>query len=754
MDAVRAADAGPLPDRVILRVVSAYAAAFVVFGLVVDGPDRVLQGLVDIVLTRDALLTDYFGIGGIGAGCVNAGLLTLGACLVYRLAEAKITGASVACLFLVLGFGLFGKNLLNIWSIVLGVFLYARFRGEPFSAHVNTAFFGAALAPVFSEILFSTVAGARVPGAARGGTSLVIGFILAPAAAQLFRAHMGFSLYNMGFTAGIVGTLVVAMYKSYGFVPDPVMIWTTGNNALLGGFLAALFASMVALGFHFDRALPSRLKRILAEAGQAPTDFIAIAGFGPTLANMGLAGAVGTLYVLAVGGDLNGPVIGAILTIVGFAAFGKHPRNIVPIMAGVFLGSLFKPFGAADPSILLAALFGTTLAPIAGRFGWHWGVVAGLVHSSAALSVGSLHAGLNLYNNGFAAGLVASVLVPVIIAITGKRGAASRPARVARLAPTRAGPGARASLAGRLGGGLVQGSRGSRNIHVTSTNGPVSAGMASGVSATLNAACATTVNTVPSAAYAATRRPGWLNTVPSATAVSTGLKPSRPPVIRSLSAPSRCAVTTARIAPPSAATAAATELTASPARKSSAATALPFRNTCEMLSSVACTNRPSVEPRRRDRLERRDHARGGQRAAGEPREPVGREQQQPGDEHERERQRRHAPGPGHVGGGRHRDDRHRGAQHHVGPEQRTRRDERGERQADEQAVEAVEAGAQRCLVDAQPLRRQRRRDDREQAAEQDLRHAGGERPPGDGGEEQRAAQRIVLEHHLPDRRAG
>ena len=165
----------------------------------------------------------------------------------------------------------------------------------------------------------------------------------------------------------------------------------------------------------------------MAEAGQAPTDFIAIAGLGPTLANMGLAGAVGTLYVLAVGGDLNGPVIGAILTIVGFAAFGKHPRNIVPIMAGVFLGSLFKPFGAADPSIVLAALFGTTLAPIAGRFGWHWGVVAGLVHSSAALSVGSLHAGLNLYNNGFAAGLVAAVLVPVIIAVRGKREADASP---------------------------------------------------------------------------------------------------------------------------------------------------------------------------------------------------------------------------------------------------------------------------------------------------------------------------------------
>jgi hypothetical protein len=416
-----------LPDHVVLGIVCTYATAFVVFGLLVDGVGPVLRGLAEIVTTRDALLTDYFG-SGIGAGCVNAGLLTLGAALVYHRAGAKITGASVACLFLVLGFGLFGKNLFNVWPTVLGVFLYARLRGEPFGTHINTAFFGAALAPVFSEIFFSTTLAmpARIPLAL--ATSLGIGFVLAPVAAQLFKAHMGFTLYNMGFTAGIVGTVVVAMYKSYGFVPDPVMIWTSGHNGLLGSFLAMLFASMVATGRLLDHQLIPQLKRIMTESGQAPSDYIALAGFGPTLANMGLTGGIGTLYVLMTGGDLNGPVIGAILTIVGFSAFGKHPRNIVPIMAGVALGSVAKPWNIADPSITLAALFGTTLAPIAGRFGWRWGIVAGFVHSSAALTVGFLHAGLNLYNNGFAAGIVASVLAPLIIAVTSARAAGGEPA--------------------------------------------------------------------------------------------------------------------------------------------------------------------------------------------------------------------------------------------------------------------------------------------------------------------------------------
>jgi|SRR5215813_9792412 len=93
----------PVSDGVIVGIVWAYAAAFVVFGLLVDGVGPVLRGLGEIVTTRDALLTDYFG-SGIGAGCVNAGLLTLGAAVVYHRAGAKIT-AAVACLFLVLGFG-------------------------------------------------------------------------------------------------------------------------------------------------------------------------------------------------------------------------------------------------------------------------------------------------------------------------------------------------------------------------------------------------------------------------------------------------------------------------------------------------------------------------------------------------------------------------------------------------------------------------------------------------------------------------
>ncbi len=411
-----------LSDRCKLFVLSFYAASFIVFGFLIDTPEAILRGMIDIITTRGALLTDYIGIGGMGAAFVNAGLLALSASFVYYLSGTEITGASVACVILVLGFGLFGKNVLNIWSIVIGVMLYSKFRNEPFSLYINTAFLGTALAPIFSEILFSPLLSLSVGLPLSIVTCVLIGFVLAPVAAQLFRVHMGFNLYNVGFAAGILGTLVVALCKSYGYVPEPVMVWTSGNNFVLGWFLAAIFGSMIGLGFFLNPSVLSKMKLLMSLPGRSPTDFILLVGVDATLVNMGLTGTIGAAFVFLAGGDLNGPTIGAILTIVGFAAFGKHPKNIIPIMAGVFLGSLAKPWAISDPPILLAALFGTTLAPIAGRFGWHWGIAAGFLHSSAALSVGDVHAGLNLYNNGFAGGLVAAVLVPVILAVQGDNG--------------------------------------------------------------------------------------------------------------------------------------------------------------------------------------------------------------------------------------------------------------------------------------------------------------------------------------------
>ncbi len=159
------------------------------------------------------------------------------------------------------------------------------------------------------------------------------------------------------------------------------------------------------------------MKDIIRHSGRAVADFVHHDGYPIVMMNMGIIGAVATIYVLLVGGELNGPTVGGILTVCGFGGFGKHLRNITPIILGVVLTSFWTVWKLNDPAVLLAALFATGLAPVAGQFGWLWGIVAGSAHACVVLNVSFLHGGLNLYNNGFSAGLVCIVLVPLIEAL-------------------------------------------------------------------------------------------------------------------------------------------------------------------------------------------------------------------------------------------------------------------------------------------------------------------------------------------------
>jgi hypothetical protein len=394
-------------------ILAAYPFSLILFGFWVNTPQEIALGLQKIITSPNTLITDYIGVGGLGATLVNSGSLTLIAIFIFYQLKLPATGLMIACLFTLAGISLFGKNLFNIWFIIAGVFLFGKYTQKPFKDLVYTAFFGTALAPVTTEIIFSTDSTPLIRIPLGIGISLAIGFILPPVSVNLLKVHQGFSLYNMGFAAGIVGILVVSLLNSYGIVPIPQMIWTSGNNKILGAYLFLIFLSMLMLGIRLENKPWAKLKRIWAFSGQLVTDFVVMEGFGASLINMGINGFIATLYIL-VNGDLNGPTIGGILTIVGFSAFGKHPKNIIPIMLGVYIGTLGKNWNANDPSMLLAALFGTTLAPIAGQYGWAWGIIAGFIHSSAAQSVGVLHGGLNLYNNGFAAGIVATMLIPII----------------------------------------------------------------------------------------------------------------------------------------------------------------------------------------------------------------------------------------------------------------------------------------------------------------------------------------------------
>lgn len=391
-----------------------YISIILLSSLLFNTPSEIIMGMKKIVLSPSILLTDYMELANIGAALFNSGLIMLIAMGIAKLNHVHMSGPIVATIFTIGGFGLFGKNVYNIWSIFLGVYLFSLTQTDDFNRYIVIAFFGTALGPLVSQISFGFDFSPLV-GIILGNLAGILGGLVLPSLANHFVSfHQGFNLYNVGFTAGIIGTFFMSMLRAFGFENNSTVILSQGNNRILGIYFAIFFTSMIIVGWILNGRNIRRYKRLIASSGRLVSDFITMYGFGLSLINMGILGVGAIIYIMLVKGQLNGVTMGAVFTVVGFGAFGKHIRNTIPIVIGVYLASLLKVWDTNSVSIILAALFGTTLAPISGTFGWKFGILAGFLHCSVVMNIGYLHGGMNLYNNGFAGGLVAGVLVPII----------------------------------------------------------------------------------------------------------------------------------------------------------------------------------------------------------------------------------------------------------------------------------------------------------------------------------------------------
>ena len=402
----------------------AYAGLLALAGVLfaIDGREDILRGLYKIVTTEDALITDYVLVAGPGAALVNSAIVTAIAICVLYLAEDTLNGMTLVEMGLMSGFSLFGKNFVNIWPILAGTWLYTKLRKQPLAGNIGIGLMATALAPIVSYIALDNGWGGPVEGVMAG---LAIGFVMPPLAAYTYRIQNGMNLYNVGFACGLVAFICVPLMASMGADPTTHYRWAKGYDLPFGVLLGTICAGLIIIGLFFSRkpiwASWAGYRRLLQTSGRAPSDYLRMFGPAPVLINTGVNGLIGMAYILLSGGDLNGPTVGGILTIMGFSAFGKHAFNILPVMAGVALGSVVMDWSLTDSAVQLACLFCTTLAPVAGYFGWGYGVLAGFLHSSVVLYTGSPVAGMNLYNNGFSGGLVAIVLYPAIMAIARHR---------------------------------------------------------------------------------------------------------------------------------------------------------------------------------------------------------------------------------------------------------------------------------------------------------------------------------------------
>ncbi len=385
-------------------------------GLLLD-PHGAVPGLLKILTHQDLLITDYIELAGLGAALVNVSLVLLVTTGLIGLSGDRCHGFTFAELGLMAGFAFFGKNPANIWPILLGTWIYAHVHRKPFHRYIGVALLTTALAPLVSWLMFGSRFASLPLGAAVG---VLLGYLMPDLSSYTYRVLNGLSLYNVGFACGLLAMMVMPVLAALDDRPETVLYWSTRYSMPLGVAIAAFSVLLIVLGFltgERARSVWDGWERLLRCTGRTPCDWLQDFGLGTVLVNTGLNGLLGVCYILTIGGQFSGPVLGGILTLMGFAGGGKHLRNALPVMAGVAIGALLSKNEPWAPALQIAGLFGTTLAPVSGMFGAWAGLLAGALHSAVVLQTSGPVAGMNLYNNGFSGGLIAMVLYPILSAI-------------------------------------------------------------------------------------------------------------------------------------------------------------------------------------------------------------------------------------------------------------------------------------------------------------------------------------------------
>ena len=382
---------------------------------VINEHENIFIGMYKIITSPAVLVTDFIKVGGIGAAFLNAILIFSFNFFLVKSFKVRITGITIAAFFTVLGFSFFGKNILNILPFYLGGILYSIYTSTDFSEHIIPIAFSSALAPFVSSIAFYGDISYETSYINAILIGVLIGFIVVPLAKSLYDFHEGYDLYNLGFTAGILGSVIIAVLKLYHFEITPQYLLSTEYDIPLKVLCSSLFLSLIIIGFYINDSSLSGYFSLMKDDGYK-SDFVKKYGYGLTFINMGVMGFISIGFVIITGQTFNGPILAGVFTVVGFSANGKTIFNTFPILVGILLASLGSK--GNDFTLAISGLFGTALAPISGVFGPIAGIIAGWLHLAVVQNVGLVHGGLNLYNNGFSAGIVAGFLLPIFNMIT------------------------------------------------------------------------------------------------------------------------------------------------------------------------------------------------------------------------------------------------------------------------------------------------------------------------------------------------
>ncbi len=406
------------------------------------------HGFYRILTTPGPLVTDYFGVGGLPATFLNAGLCGLAMWALMAFLPGPSHVNTLAGYFLVVAHAFYGLNFLNMWPCFLASFAYLAFRRLDFNENLHICMFTTCFSPFVSELLFRyTISETWIPGLVQvtaKGVFLTVCFTIfvafvAPAILPGTHAwHKGYNLYNGGLAFGMLGFFLYNfLYRTMGVRAPAVPVLTDSvyeqfnhsYSVFCHAFFLLLFAGCILVGYLLNGKSFHGLSVLFTDTGYQ-SNFARKYGMPLCLINIGIYGAFFLVYLNIItfyteGAGFTAPTFGVIFAALTFSAMGQHPRNVWPIFVGYPLLSFFAwsfnvllagsaVWTVSTQAYINSVAFATGLCPLVGRYGTRAGIAAGFLCASLCTATSALHGGLMLYNGGFTAGVATLILLPIL----------------------------------------------------------------------------------------------------------------------------------------------------------------------------------------------------------------------------------------------------------------------------------------------------------------------------------------------------
>ena len=425
------------------------SVCFIVAAFIMPDRNTVFEGFVNILLKPCKISTNYFALGGLSGTFLNMGLVGLFCTGLCFLPGAKPNNVTTLGVLLTIGFGSWGINPLNMIPTILGVCLYCLVKKEKLGANSNAMLYSTGIAPLISELLF------RYPGVGADASYLgfnalgivlalvvgcIIGFFLPAGLGHAPNIHKGYNHYSaavpIGFTAFFLRTVLynVMLGKKIGDVS--IIPGLAPANAeffyACNIFAISVFVICIVCAFLMGCKVKDYWN-LMKDEGKG-VSFTTKYGNAPFLMNVGVFGLMIVAYynfaafldggLLRMSGVWTGMTFGIVFCMLATCNSGSHPRNVLPIMLGYIVTSYLFGWIAGllgvenyaltigSQSILIGLCYANGMSPVAGKYGFGYGVLAGGIHYLLVSAVPDMHGGFCLYNGGFTAALICLLFVP------------------------------------------------------------------------------------------------------------------------------------------------------------------------------------------------------------------------------------------------------------------------------------------------------------------------------------------------------